>query len=332
MFQAHQWRRDTRNPIFPPGSDWFDCTACMNPFVLRRGDEYWMYYAGGDRDNRRRICLAIAPVDDITSWKRLGPLFDLGPPGAFDEGWCVLPCVHFINGKWHLYYSGRDDSSNGLQAFGGIGLYTSDDLLHWTQYSDEPVLRGDGFAAWPNNKSAAGGGTICECERDGQTAYRIYYTLTNGHPDKNLKVDQEKHSVCAESHDGIHWFDKRVLLSPRGECSYEDVAVTGLNVWREARKFRAIYSAIGTRLGYYSMCEAQSDDGLLWERGALDENLALAASSADGNGTWADRMCEYANIIEEDGKLRLFYCGNGIGATGVGTAVAEHLSGDYEAS
>jgi hypothetical protein len=37
-------------------------------------------------------------------------------------------------------------------------------------------------------------------------------------------------------------------------------------------------------------------------------------------------MCEYANVIEEDGRLRVFYCGNGVGATGIGTAVAERLA------
>ena len=56
----------------------------MNPFVLRRGDEYWLYYAGrADSSGARRICLAIAPVNDLTNWRRLGPLFDLGGPGSF---------------------------------------------------------------------------------------------------------------------------------------------------------------------------------------------------------------------------------------------------------
>jgi hypothetical protein len=36
-------------------------------------------------------------------------------------------------------------------------------------------------------------------------------------------------------------------------------------------------------------------------------------------------MTEYPNVIEEDGRLRLFYCGNGYGRTGIGTATAEPL-------
>ena len=63
----------------------------MNPFALRRGDDYWLFYAGADAQGRRRICLATAPVGDLTAWKRHSPLFDLGGKGAFDETWCVLP-------------------------------------------------------------------------------------------------------------------------------------------------------------------------------------------------------------------------------------------------
>ena len=40
---------------------------------------------------------------------------------------------------------------------------------------------------------------------------------------------------------------------------------------------------------------------------------------------WESKMVEYPNIIMENGKLRLFYCGNGYGITGIGTALAEPL-------
>src|SRR5262245_12633316 len=93
-FKVHAWERDKRNPILPPspkgGEKGFDVGCCMNPFVLRRDDEYWLFYAGADAQGRRRICLATAPVEKLTEWKRHGPLFDLGGKGAFDEVWCVL--------------------------------------------------------------------------------------------------------------------------------------------------------------------------------------------------------------------------------------------------
>src|SRR5262249_53225397 len=106
-FRVHAWARDARNPILPPSKKGFDVGCCMNPFVLRRGDDYWLFYPGADAQGRRRICLATAPVGDLTAWQRHGPLFDLGGKGAFDETWCVLPCVHKVGSRWHLYYTGR---------------------------------------------------------------------------------------------------------------------------------------------------------------------------------------------------------------------------------
>jgi hypothetical protein len=34
------------------------------------------------------------------------------------------------------------------------------------------------------------------------------------------------------------------------------------------------------------------------------------------------QMVEYPSLIAERGRLRLFYCGNGYGVTGIGTALA----------
>lgn len=90
-FRVHQWRRDARNPVLPPGGGPFDVGCCMNPFVLTRAGEYWLYYAGADRSGARRICLATCPVDDVSKWKRHGPLFDLGAKGSFDETWWPEP-------------------------------------------------------------------------------------------------------------------------------------------------------------------------------------------------------------------------------------------------
>ena len=322
-FQPHVWERDHRNPIFPPGPQPFDVGACMNPCVLRREDEYWLFYAGADRKGARRICLATTPVDNLTGWKRHGPLFERGGTGAFDETWCVLPCIHRFGDKWHLYYSGRSaDQGVGLQGFRGIGLAVSDDLLHWKKVSDDPVLLGDGFPDWPGNKGIAGGGSLLEIpQADGRILYRMHYTLATGTAHKDLLVNQAKQAVIAHTYDGRKWFDKRVMLRPRLDATYENAATIALNVWKTTTRWRAIYAGIGSKFGAYSICEAVSDDGLNWDRGAPGENLALPPA---GKG-WEKNMTEYPHVIPENGKLRLFYCGNGYGATGIGTATATPL-------
>jgi len=322
-FQVHNWKRDPRNPILPPSDKGFDMRRCMNPFVLRRGDEYWLFYAGADAGDRHRICLATTAVGDLAIWKRHGPLFEVGGRGAFDETWCVLPCVQRVGNRWHLYYTGRSAEKNtGLQAFNGIGLAVSDDLRTWKKYSDEPILKGDGFADWPDNRGIAGGGRILELpQAGGKVRYRMYYTLATGRPSAKLPEDQAKQSVVAHSDDGIRWTDKQVLLKPRPDVDYENAGVIALNVWKTRTRYRAVYAAIGSKYGAYSICEAVSADGLAWQRGEPGENLALPPT---GMG-WESKMTEYPNVIEEGGKLRLFYCGNGYGTTGIGTALAEPL-------
>lgn len=322
-FTTHQWVRDPQNPVLPNGPAEFDATACMNPFVLRRGDEYWLYYAGGDKKGHRHICLATARVGNIHEWERKGSLLERGAAGAFDDSWMVLPCVHRVGNLWHLYYTGRSSvGGGGLQNFHGIGLAQSEDLIHWKKFSDEAVLLGDGFPQFAGNAGIAGGGRIVEVvDAAGDKTYRMHYTLAVGTPSKDRIVDQHKVAVIAHSHDGIHWYDKRIVLERRAEATYENAAVIALNVWKTAKQWRAIYAGIGTRYSAYSICEATSPDGLRWERGEPEENLAM---KPEGDG-WESRMVEYPNVIEENGRLRLFYCGNGYGATGIGTALAEPL-------
>lgn len=319
-FKIHHWKRDAHNPILRPQEE-FDAARAMNPFAIRQGDLYYLFYAGAGTDGKHRICLATAKVGAIDEWQRHGVILDSGPAGNFDSTWCVLPSVHYINGRWHLYYTGRNTNlPGGLQSFTGIGLAFSNDLFHWTRYSSEPVIDGGGFKRWAGNKGVAGGGRILELPQpDGRILYRMYYTIAPGKTNPNLLIDQEKHSAIIHSYDGIEWFDRRIIISPRDNAGYENAATIALNIWREGDAWRAIYAGIGSQFGAYSICEAESKDGLNWERGEPGENLALPPQ---GDG-WESQMTEYPNVIEENGKLRLFYCGNGYGKTGIGTAIAE---------
>ena len=316
------WQRDPNNPILPPGlAGTYDCRGCMNPFVLRVGSEYRLYYSGVDADGYHRICLATAPVAEATSFTRHGVVLDVGGADDFDGRWCVVPLVHRFGDTWHLYYTGRHRRTGlGLQSFTGIGLATSSDGIHFTRYGHNPVITGDQTVEFPRNRGVAGGGTILEdAQADGTTHYRMYYTLAVGRPSDDVRVDQEKHCAVCRSADGIGWKGHHVILHPRRSVPSEDIAVAAPFVWREPGGYRMIYCGIGTRWGYYSMSQAVSEDGYKWHRGDGDENLTLTPGPA---GSWEEQMVEYPSVIREKDKLRLFYCGNGYGATGIGTATA----------
>ena len=322
MLAHYKWNKDPGNPVLPPDPDSpCESARCMNPFVVRVGDEYRMYYSGGDARGIQRICLATAPVSSPTRFTRHRVVLDIGEPGAFDAHWCVLPCIHRFGDKWRLYYTGHDGTDRGLQSFRGIGLAVSDDGFHFIRHSSGPVITGDQMPQFPNNCGVAGGGTILEdILPGGNTRYRMYYTLAVGSKNPDVHIDQEKHCAVCHSADGIHWTDHRLIMSPRPNVPTEDIAVAAPFVWREGNLHRMLYSGIGTRFGDYSISEAVSEDGYNWYRGDADENLSLAP---DPSSPWESRMVEYPCVIQEGEHIRLYYCGNAFGSTGIGTATAD---------
>ena len=124
----------------------------------------------------------------------------------------------------------------------------------------------------------------------------------------------------AVSDDGVQWQKRGAVLFRDPGRDYENVGVAGPVVQQsEDGGYRMWYSAIGTRWGYYSICYAESDDGVHWRRGACwGDNLQL---SPQGSG-WERQMVEYPAIISQGDRLRMFYCGNGYGRSGIGTAVS----------
>jgi len=92
--------------------------------------------------------------------------------------------------------------------------------------------------------------------------------------------------------DCVTWNNRKIILRPRLDAKYENAAVIAMNLWKTPTGWRAIYASIGTQFG----------------------------------ATQFARPPATTDVVAEGNKLRLFYCGNGYGATGIGTAIAEQLS------
>ena len=117
-------------PILPPNrSSAFDSAVCMNPNIVKAGNQWRLFYAGADAKYTHRIALATAPVEGPTpmhaKWTRHGVVVDVGAPGSFNSIWSVLPLVHRFGDTWHLYFTGRSTAcpytnQSGLQTFWGI--------------------------------------------------------------------------------------------------------------------------------------------------------------------------------------------------------------------
>jgi predicted GH43/DUF377 family glycosyl hydrolase len=313
------WIRSGAAPVLPPGPAAFDAGCCMNPWVIRIGDTYHLYYGGADADGFRRICLATAPVAQPDQFTRLGPVLDTGAPGSFDARWVVLPhVVEMEPGLWHLYYTANCGKGEGLAAFPGLGLAVSRDGKTWEKHNENPILSPTGRAGEPDRYGIAGGSVIRARLPGGKTEWRFYYT---GCPSlgTDLFLNQQKTICYAVSPDGVHWERMGPLLPRNPDREYENVACAGPVVRQEEDgSYRMWYSMIGTRWGAYSIGYAESADGLRWNRGENGDNLQLGPAW----NAWEWQMVEYPSVIREGNRLRLFYCGNGYGSTGIGTALS----------
>lgn len=319
--QPVAWIRHKNNPILPPRQGEFDSTRCMNPWVVESGDTYQLFYSGGDNQGKQRIGVGTAALHDLTKWTRVGPLFETGSPDSFDARWCVLPhVVRMSADRWHLYYTGNAGRGSGLAAFPGMGVATSLDGTTWARHGENPVLARSGELGTPDAIGVAGGSVLRVSQPDGTTHWRFYYTgcPTTGKPHA---LNQQKTICLAVSDDGLHWNKRGAVMLRDPNRNYEDIGVAGPVVHQEADgTFRMWYSAIGTRWGFYSICYAESDDGRHWRRGQnSDDNLQL---TPQGTG-WERQMVEYPSVIREGDHLRMFYCGNGYGRTGIGTAISK---------
>jgi sucrose-6-phosphate hydrolase SacC (GH32 family) len=111
-------------PLGPRGS--FDESAVADPYVIRSGDRYYLFYLGQDRARRQR--LGIARSADGITWEKLrsNPILELGAAGSFDEGGLGEPAVWTSGGQWWMLYTGSDRSEQRR-----MGLAHSSDGVRW---------------------------------------------------------------------------------------------------------------------------------------------------------------------------------------------------------
>ena len=111
-------------PLGPRGS--FDERAVADPYVIRAGDRFYLFYLGQDR--ARRQSLGIARSSDGVTWEKLrtNPILEPGAPGAFDENGLGEPAVWTSGGQWWMLYTGRDKKEQRR-----LGLARSADGVRW---------------------------------------------------------------------------------------------------------------------------------------------------------------------------------------------------------
>lgn len=144
------WRKLPR-PVLDTGprGSW-DERAAADPYVIRAGGRFYLFYLGMDRARRQRLGVAVS--SDGVEWYKLrsNPVLEPGPPGAFDEIGLGEPAVWSSHGAYWMLYTGRDRHENRR-----MGLARSADGVRWERVTAAPVIAGT--ADW--NRSV-----VCDAE------------------------------------------------------------------------------------------------------------------------------------------------------------------------
>jgi predicted GH43/DUF377 family glycosyl hydrolase len=124
-------RRKEPTPVLRNGPfESWDERAVADPYVIRIGPYFYLYYLGHDRAEPPRQRIGVARSTDGIHWEKLraNPILEPGPPGSFDEAGDGEPAVWQSNGFYWMLFTGRDFSE-----IRRLGLARSTDGVHWTK-------------------------------------------------------------------------------------------------------------------------------------------------------------------------------------------------------
>lgn len=138
------WVKSAKNPMLSLGrGEDFDRENIMSPAIVKEGDRYLLFYAGGPSGPRTKedyinYQLGLALSTDGETWTKRGkPLLPLGERDNFHTTPALLRSpaggLHKIDGLWHMLYCGNraDDIEHA----------TSRDGLTWEKDPRSPVYK-----------------------------------------------------------------------------------------------------------------------------------------------------------------------------------------------
>ena len=120
-------------PVLSPEAEYERNGGVEDPRVVLIGDTYYLTYTGYNTVDAQ-LCLATSK--DLVHWDRKGVIMP-AKQGRWNIGWTKSGAIltERVNGKYWMYYmadaKGKPDQT---------GVAYSDDLLHWTEALDHPVL------------------------------------------------------------------------------------------------------------------------------------------------------------------------------------------------
>ncbi len=131
-------RRDT--PVLSPEAPYEAQGGVEDPRLVRIGDTYYLTYTGYDSVNMiAQLCLAASR--DCIAWERQGVILT-ADRGTWNNHWTKSGAIvpQKINGRYWMYYLGESVRPSTI-TLDEMGVAVSDDLIHWQDATQTPVLR-----------------------------------------------------------------------------------------------------------------------------------------------------------------------------------------------
>lgn len=306
-----RWRK--LGQIFTVSADrvW-NRTHAQVPTALVMNDRIRVFYSSRDAKNRSYTSFFEVKVNNPTRVVSVHGKAVLCPglPGAFDDCGVMPSAILGVGSETFLYYIGWN-VRNTVPFHNSIGLaVSSDDAVTFRRLSAGPIV--DRSAVDPYFCTNA------HVRRSGH--WQMWYSSGTEWRQSGSRLESLYHIKYATSENGIDWQrDGIVAIDFNSDMEGGLVrpavmeADGGFRMWYSRRSWRDYHrGASSYRIGY-----AESKDGYRWQR--LD-----AAAGIDVSDTgWDSEMIEYPNAVVAEGRLYLFYNGNGFGSTGIGVAIAE---------
>jgi beta-fructofuranosidase len=116
------WTRSPKNPMVVDGND------ARDPFVLRVGNKWVMYYCATSRPEKGNHIVAYVTSDDLLTWTNRGVAFTDPSVGTYG-GPTESPFVVAHGGAYYLFIGPR----NGLkEEYDGTDVFRSDTPFSWS--------------------------------------------------------------------------------------------------------------------------------------------------------------------------------------------------------
>ena len=120
-------------PVLSPQADYEKDGGVEDPRLQKFGDTFYLMYTGYNKKDAQ-LCLATSP--DLIHWQRKGVILP-AYKGNWNVGWTKSGAIvpQKIGGKYWMYWLGTAADKTDQ-----MGLSYSDDLIHWTEATETPVL------------------------------------------------------------------------------------------------------------------------------------------------------------------------------------------------